>query len=51
MKPIKLSTYRLLTYNLLIIGDTSKGKKPVTPPEPSEYFKLDVGKLDINKLK
>lgn len=28
-----------------------KPGKPVTPPQPSDYLILDVGRLDVNKLK
>lgn len=28
-----------------------KPGKPVSPPQPSAYLILDVGRLDINKLK
>lgn len=51
MKPIKLNTFKLLTHNPLVVNDIEKKKKPVSPPEPSDYLKLDIGRLDINKLK
>ena len=41
MKPIKLNTFKLLTYRFCEI----KKKKHTSPPE------LDKGKLDVNKLK
>lgn len=46
MKPIKLNTFKLLTYNFCEI----KKKKHTSPPE-EQYFVLDKGKLDVNKLK
>lgn len=45
MKPIKLNTFKLLTYRFCEI----KKKKHISPPE--ENLVLDKGKLDVNKLK
>lgn len=46
MKPIKLNTFRLLTYKFCEI----KKKKHTSSPE-EKYLVLDKGKLDVNKLK
>lgn len=46
MKPIKLNTFRILTYKFSEI----KKKKHTSPPE-EKYLVLDKGKLDVNKLK
>lgn len=46
MNPIKLNTFRLLTYKFCEI----KTKKHTSPPE-EKYLVLDKGKLDVNKLK